>query len=69
MAGATKTGQVKKTKAAGTKEKRPLTPYLKFVSEQMSILKAENPGKKAKELMTMIGAKWKTDPQNPKNAK
>ncbi len=57
-----------KDKSSWNQKKRPLTPYLKFVSDNVH-LKAENPGKEGKELMTMMEPSGKDWPQNPKNAK
>ena len=44
------------------KKKRQPSLFNLFVKDKMTSLKAENPGKKGKEILTLASEKWNTDP-------
>ncbi|KAI9598346.1 hypothetical protein BDF19DRAFT_432202 [Syncephalis fuscata] len=58
-----------KTSAAAAGKKRKITPYNKFMKDQLAKYKAQHAGVKHVDAFKHVASMWKTSPDNPKNAK
>ncbi|PIA17874.1 hypothetical protein COEREDRAFT_21886, partial [Coemansia reversa NRRL 1564] len=49
----------------GTKTAKKLSPYNKYMKNEISKVKNNNPGITHKEAFKMVALSWKTAPENP----
>ncbi|KAI9297922.1 hypothetical protein K502DRAFT_362820 [Neoconidiobolus thromboides FSU 785] len=57
----------KATKATRSSGPKKLSPYNKFMKDQLPKYKANNPGKNHKDAFKAVAQLWKDSPENPKN--
>ncbi|KAI8053990.1 hypothetical protein BDF22DRAFT_742964 [Syncephalis plumigaleata] len=57
------------SKSGAVGGKRKISPYNKFMKDQLPKYKARNPDATHKDAFKQVAALWKDAPENPKNAK
>ncbi|KAJ2082516.1 hypothetical protein H4R24_001542 [Coemansia sp. RSA 988] len=66
-ASTTKVTKSKVSKASkGTKGTKKMSSYNKYMKNEISKVKNDNPGLTHKEAFKMVALSWKTAPENPK---
>ncbi|KAI8366078.1 uncharacterized protein BYT42DRAFT_588823 [Radiomyces spectabilis] len=56
-----------KDKVTKKNQVKKMSPYNKFIKEELPKIKSENPGLSHKEAFKKAAQQWATSPENPKN--